>query len=64
MYFEDRGERRSLHAQATPLRTWTQGGAAAEGPAEAEQEAPGLPQCPEWERNLVKFPQAWSSGEA
>ena len=53
MYFEDRGERRSLHAQATPLRTWTQGGAAAEGPAEAEQEAPGLPQCPEWERNLV-----------
>ena len=44
--FEDRGERRSLHAWADPPMAWTQGGAGAEVPAEPEQEAPGLPHLP------------------
>ena len=37
----------SMHRQSPPM-TWTQGGAAAaEGPAEPQQEAPGLPQHPQ-----------------
>ena len=56
--FEDRGERRSLHARADPPMTWTQGGAAAaEGPAEPEQETPGLPQLPQFDRNPGLVPR-------
>ena len=39
--------------------TWTQGSAAAaaEGPAEPEQETPGLPQLPQFDRNPGLVPR-------
>ena len=44
--------------------TWAQGGAAAEGPAEPEQEAPGLPRLPQGHRSPGLVPaglEPWGS---